>query len=203
LQGIHARLVSLGVENGDRLKEVSSANARLGAFAQTNTDSYKVLTDLLAAWPDDASDAIRLIVHQAESIRDALGELNEHARTNLKAGIQHVAIGTEVKGHLSALDGRLAAAQAEQPLTKDWVAAWNKKAQDLIKRLIEQQQPPTSQPPPVPTPPAPSRVVLLKVRVKPGDADAISAFLAQARKAIADQGTKSFNVVLTREGDAE
>ena len=177
-------------------------------LAQTTTDSHKVLTELLAAWPDDNSDAIRSIVQQAETIRDALGELNEHARANLKAGVQHAAIGTEVRGHLSALDGRLAAAQAEQPLTKDWVSTWNKKAQELIKRLIEQPQPqpPTPpqppQPPIVPPPSAP-RVVLLKVRVDPNDADAISSFLAQARKALSEQGGKSINVVLTREEDSE
>ncbi|MBL0197145.1 MAG: hypothetical protein IPQ09_23535 [Myxococcales bacterium] len=142
LQGLHSRLVHLGVEQGDRLKELSTANTRLGAMAQATTDSHKVLAELLAAWPDDNSDAIRSIVQQAETIRDALGELNEHARANLKAGVQHVAIGTEVRGHLSALEGRMAAAQAEQPLTKDWISTWNKKAQELIKRLIEQPQPP-------------------------------------------------------------
>ncbi len=208
LQGLHSRLVHLGVEQGDRLAELSTANTRLGALAQTTTDSHKVMAELLTAWPDDNSDAIRSIVQQAETIRDALGELNEHARMNLKAGVQHAAIGTEVRGHLGALEGRLAAAQAEQPLTKDWVATWNKKAQELIKQLIEQQppQPPTPpQPPqaPVVQPPTVPRVVLLKVRVNPNDADAISSFLAQARKALSEQGTKSINVVLTREEDSE
>ena len=37
---------------------------------------------------------MRSIVQQAETIRDALGELNEHARANLKAGVQHAAIGS-------------------------------------------------------------------------------------------------------------
>ena len=167
-----------------------------------------MLAELLAAWPDDNSDAIRSIVQQAETIRDALGELNEHARANLKAGVQHAAIGTEVRGHLSALEGRMAAAQAEQPLTKDWISTWNKKAQELIKRLIEKPQPPpppSPQPPqpPVAPPPSAPRVVLLKVRVDPNDADAISSFLAQVRKALSEQGTKSINVVLTREEDSE
>ena len=208
IQGLHSRLVHLGVEQGDRLKELSNANTRLGAVAQTTTDSHKVLAELLAAWPDDNSDAIRSIVQQAETIRDALGELNEHARANLKAGVQHAAIGTEVRGHLSALEGRMAAAQAEQPLTKDWISTWNKKAQELIKRLIEQPQPQPPTPPqppqpPIAPPPSAPRVVLLKVRVDPNDADAISGFLAQARKALSEQGTKSINVVLTREEDSE
>ena len=52
-------------------------------------------------------------------------------------------------------------------------------------------------------PPSAPRVVLLKVRVDPNDADAISSFLAQARKALSEQGGKSINVVLAREEDAE
>ena len=215
LQGLHSRLVHLGVESGDRLAELSTANTRLGPLAQTTTDTHKVLTALLAAWPDDASDALRTIVQQAESIRDALGELNEHARSNLKAGVNHPVVGTDVRGHLSALDGRIAAAQAEQPLTKDWVTIWNKKAQELIKRLIEQPQPPVQPPvgptgggtpPPVVPPPAP-RSVLVKARVNPTDADAISSFLADVRKALTEQGTKPISIALVRtepeEGDAE
>ena len=86
-------------------------------------------------------------------------------------GVNHPVIGGDVVGHLAALGSRLAAAQAEQPLTRDWVTAWNKRAQELIKRLIEQPQapqPPQSPivPPQPPQPPAgpqiPPRAVLLK-----------------------------------------
>ncbi len=214
LQGLHSRLVHLGVESGDRLTELSTANARLGPLAQNTTDTHKVLSELLAAWPDDASDVIRILVQQAESIREALGELNEHARSNLEAGVNHPVVGTEVRGHLRALDGRISAAQAEQPLTKEWVAAWNKKAQELIKRLIEQPRPMEQHdvqtggvtPPVVVTLPAP-RSVLVKARVNPADANAISSFLAEVRKALTDQGSKPFNIALVRteleEGDAE
>jgi hypothetical protein len=200
-------LVHLGLEQADRLTELSTANNRLGALAQTTTDSHKVLTELLAAWPDDSSDPIRSIVRQAETVRDAIGEINEHTRANLKAGAQHPVVGTEVRGHLEALDGRLAAAQAEQPLNRDWISTWNTKAQELIKRLIEQPQPqPPTPPPPLAAPvipPNPARVVLLKVRVDPSDPDAISSFLAQARKALSEQVAKTINVVLTREEDSE
>ena len=104
---------------------------------------------------------------QAETIRDALGELNEHARANLaRRGFGHAAVGAEVRAIISsALDGRLAAAQAEQPLTRDWVSTWNKKAQELIKRLIEQpsrkRRPSAAAPATVRTATA-RRVVLLK-----------------------------------------
>jgi hypothetical protein len=222
LQGIHSHLVNLGVDKSDRLTELSTANTRLGPLAQNTTDTHKVLSELLAAWPDDASDALRTIVQQAEVIRDALAELNEHARTNLTAGVNHPVVGTEVRGHLAALGGRLAAAQAEQPLTKDWISTWNKKAQELIKRLIEQPQPPHApqppvgggaiQPPvgrgggvqpPVGGPDVTPRTVLLKKRVNPSDADAISDFLAEVRKALTEQGTKPISVVLVRTEELE
>jgi HPt (histidine-containing phosphotransfer) domain-containing protein len=87
------------------------------------------------------SDALRAVVQQARRIRDALAELNEHARTNLKAGVHHPTSASR-SAATSAPRLRLAAAQAEQPLTKDWITTWNKKAQELIKRLIEQPQPP-------------------------------------------------------------
>ncbi len=218
LQGVHARLVHLGVDKGGRLSELSNANTRLAPAAQATTDSHKVLTELLAAWPEDAPAGLREIVQQAEAIREALGELNEDACENLKAGAQHPLLGADVRGHLSALSGRLAAAQAEQPLTRDWVLGWNKKAQDFVQRLIE--QPPHQATPPQGSPQAPPsvlvapatvaprqvdrpRVVLLKERVDSGDADAISSFLAKARKALSDQGKGSINLVLTREEDAE
>lgn len=205
LQGIHQRLVNLGSDQGDRLKEIATANTRLGAFAQNTTDSHKVLSDLLAAWPDDASDGLRTLVQQAGVIRDALGELSDHARTSLKAGMNHPAIGVEVQEHLGSLDRRLAATQSEQPLTKDWVQTWNNKAQQLIHKLIEQPAPPLITPPqpPPPEPPGALRAVLLKSRLNPSDADAVSRFLAQVRKSLEDQGTKSINVALVREEDHE
>lgn len=218
LQGLHTRLVHLGVEQGDRLAELSTANTRLAPLAQSTTDTHKVLSELLAAWPDDASDAVRTIVQQAESIRDALGELNEHARGNLKAGVNHPVVGTEVRGHLSALEGRIAAAQAEQPLTKDWVTTWNKNAQELIKRLIEQPQAPAGPQSGLPAQNVsggvasavvapPGRSVLVKARLNPADADGVSSFLAQVRKALTEQGNKPIRIALVRtepeEGDAE
>src|SRR5690606_4451165 len=98
----------------------------------------------------------------------------------------------------------------------------NKKAQELIKRLIEQPQPPHApqppvggggvQPPvgggrgvqpPVGGPDVTPRTVLLKKRVNPSDADAISGFLAEIRKALTEQGTKPINVVLVRTEELE
>lgn len=224
LQGIHSHLVKLGVDKSDRLTELSTANARLGPLAQATTDTHKVLSELLGAWPDDPSDALRSLVQQAEVLRDALAELNEHARTNLTAGVNHPVVGDDVRGHLATLGGRLAAAQAEQPLRRDWISTWNKKAQELIKRLIEQQpqpQPPQQGAPSVGTgmvqpavqdvgaqppsrgPDVTPRTVLLKRRLNPADADAISDFLAEVRKALTEQGTKPLSVLLVRTEELE
>lgn len=220
LQGLHARLVHLGVEQGDRLAELATANTRLGPLAQTTTDTHKVLTELLAAWPDGADDALRALVQQAETIRDALGELDDTARKNLQAGVNHPVVGTEVHSHLSTLHGRLAAAQAEQPLAKDWVTGWNKKAQELIQQLIELpavvgQLNATlgdislsaggivESPGAVRPAPTPAQTVLLKARLSPTDADAVSEFLAKVRKALTEQGTKPFGVALVRTEEPE
>ena len=47
------------------------------------------------------------------------------------------------------------------------------------------------------------RTVLLKRRVNPTDADAISDFLAEVRKALAEQGTKPISVVLVKTEELE
>jgi hypothetical protein len=64
LQGLYERLGHLGVETGPRREELAMANARLASLAQTTTDSYKVLTELLTQWSDDVSDPVRAVVQQ-------------------------------------------------------------------------------------------------------------------------------------------
>ncbi|MFC1482365.1 DUF6079 family protein [Myxococcota bacterium] len=146
LQGLHQQLVQLGAEGSPRAEELATANSRLAPLGHRTTDSHKVLSELVAEWPDDATDQLRALVQGAEATRDAIGELNENARTNLQAGVSHPTVGGEVQDHLQALDGRLAAVQAEKPLTKDWIKEWNKTAQKLIQRLLEQPTPHDGQP---------------------------------------------------------
>ncbi|MBL0196972.1 MAG: hypothetical protein IPQ09_22640 [Myxococcales bacterium] len=198
LQGVHQRLVDLGVGAGvaksDRLEEVAKANGRLAAIVQSTTDSHKALSELLAAWPDDAADPLRALVKQIETIREAAGALADSARGNLRAGASHPTVGVEVKAHLDALEGRFAATQNEQPLTREWVLDWNKKAQGLIQRLIEQQQQASGVPLPVPAPPVgiaqpigappPPRPALLEQRLDASDAGAVDSLLAEVRKAL-------------------
>ena len=207
LQGLHQRIVHLGVEEGGRLTELAEANSRLASLALTTTDSQRVLAELLGAWPDDASDPLRSVVQQAESIRDALGTLNENARNNLGAGVGHPEIGAAVQDHLQALDGRLAAAQAEQPLTREWVRSWNERAQELIQKLIQQPPPPKPPEPPPPGPPeppvSPPSAVLVQAHLDPHDPDAVTDFLADVRKALSGLGDGQVQVALVRREESE
>ena len=214
LQGLHQRLVHLGAEGSARVEELATANARLAPLAQSTTDSRKVLAELLAAWPDDATDKLRSLVQGAEAIRDALGELNENARKNLQSGANHSAVGSEVQDHLKALEGRLAATQAEKPLTKEWIKEWNKTAQQLIQRLLEQPTPP--QPPipvlptggtnggqqPEPLPPVTPAATLCTRRLNPTDPDAVSDFLAEVRRALSELSDGNIHVALVRQEPA-
>lgn len=196
VQRLHERLVKLGVDAGERLKELADANARLAPLGQSTLDSHKVLTELLALWPDNPGDPLRSIVQEADVITVALGDLNEHARANLGAGAQHGSFGTEVREHLATLASRLAAAQAAQPLTKDWIQSWNRTAQDLTRKLIEQ---PAATPTPAPRP----RAVLCKARLDPGDEAAVSAFMKEVGKAIAKAGSGRISLKLVQEEDGE
>ncbi|MCG8556833.1 MAG: DUF6079 family protein [Proteobacteria bacterium] len=208
LQRLHQRLVNLGAEGSARVEELAGANSRLAPLARATTDSHEVLTELLAAWPDDAPDPLRSLVQSAEAVRDALADLNENARKNLKAGVNHNTLGSDVRDHLEALAGRLAAAQAEKPLAKEWVKEWNKTAQQLIHKLLEQPAPPpppgqpappTGQPQaPVPPPPS-AAATLCEQRLNPTDPDAVSDFLVEVRAALSKQSDASIRVALVRQ----
>jgi len=206
LQGLHERLVHLGVESGNRLTEISSANSRLAALALATTDSHQVMTELLAAWPDDASDPLRAVVQQAEVLREALGEIDEHACSNLKAGVNHPSVGPEIEAHLAALMGTLSAAQTERPIDGAWVEVWNIKAREFIRRLIEARPEPTVEPtalPPrgkTPEPPPPElRAVLIDEYLNPKDAKAVERFLDRVRNAIAEQPGPRLHLVVREE----
>lgn len=209
LQGLHERLTHLGVESGARLVELGEANERLGPLVQSTTDSHKTLSDLLAKWPDDPSDPLRAVVHGAEAVREALGALNDNARKNLGAGEQHPKVGADVRDHIAMLNGRLAGAQAELPLDRKWVQAWNAKAQELIQRLIERVEPiepikPVEPDKPDksvrPDPPPPH---LYAATVNPRDADAIGVFLGGLREVVTSLSSASVRLVVTVEKDGE
>ncbi len=202
LQALHKRLVNLGLAPCPRLTEVAAANDRLAPLARPSTDSYRVLTDLLAAWPEGEEPGPLLkIVHEASDILEALGELSENDWSNLKSGREHPSVGPDAESHLASLEQRLTASQSEQRLTRDWVRAWNEKAAELVKRLIVVSPPPNPPEPPAPPGPEPGRVLIAE-RLNPSDADAVSDFLAQVRRALAELGDTSVRIVLLREDEA-
>jgi hypothetical protein len=138
LQTLHEKLVVLDASAGPRCSQVAQANERLAPLAASDTDSSKVLGELLGRWPDDPSDPLRFIVRQAAEIRDALADLKTGVRDNLAVSRQHPQLGTAVGEHLGTLDRRLKGTQVEQPLTRAWVAEWNQGAEALITSLLNQ-----------------------------------------------------------------
>ena len=213
LQGLHQRLVQLGAEGGERCEEVAQANARLAPLGHSTTDSHKTLAELLALWPADDGDPIRSVVQQAEAALEALARLDDGCWRNLSDGRDHPELGAEVDAHLSGLHTRLRSPQAQAPVTTAWVDDWNRRAQDLIGRLIRKPTPPPAPtptpppatPPPGPPPPTPPPAkkgkVLHTVALDPGDADAISDFLADVRRHVSELGAGKVRLALVREED--
>jgi hypothetical protein len=214
IQALYQRLIHLGVTRSERGEELSTANTRLAALQSKTTDSTKTLTQLLAAWPTDGSDPLCAVVRKAEDIRDALAELNEHARKNLEAAKTHATLGPPVQDHLTLLERHLAGTQAELPLTAAWIKKWNADAQALVQRLLEQPAPPratggggTIGQPPEPTlvvaPLLPKSAILCVGRLDPSDPDAVEAFLANVRQALVELGGGHVQVAVVRqESDA-
>ncbi|MBX7096839.1 MAG: hypothetical protein K1X89_03920 [Myxococcaceae bacterium] len=204
LQSLHQRLVELGAEQGERVKELGVASQRLAALAQHTTDSFKVLSDLLTAWADEPADPFRIVVQQASSMLEAVTDLDRHSRTLIEGGRQHPTLAGEFSLHLGALNARLAARQVEQPLTREWVREWNEKARRLTRRLVEVVPPPpqgpgtaTKVPPPLP---APARL-MLRADVVPSDAASVDAFINTLRAELAKVEKKRITIVVG-EGEA-
>ncbi|HLL23477.1 MAG TPA: DUF6079 family protein [Kofleriaceae bacterium] len=215
LEGIYERLGQLGVTSGARRDEITTARDRLAPLAGTTNDSFKVLSALLAHWPDKPDDPLRTIVHGAKAARDALAPLDDRARDNLAKGQGHSSVGALATEHVESLVAYLAAASIERPITAAWVSNWNSRAQQLIAQLIAA---PTANIPsgtgtsgtsgpgsagtgstrPLPT--APERVLyneVLAVGTKPSVRDAVSAI--QAKLDAAPRGR--VRVTITREDD--
>ena len=135
MEGLHERLVHLGA-TGARSAEVGNANDRLKALSRPTTDSHKVLTELLAAWPDQVEDPLRAVVQGAPALLDALAKLDDGARAHLEKGRSHPTVGAAVAAHLDELVAALAMASAERPVTGEWIGGWNRRSQELIASMI-------------------------------------------------------------------
>ncbi|MEZ4399121.1 MAG: DUF6079 family protein [Kofleriaceae bacterium] len=135
LMGLHERLVHLDA-GAPRTTEVGDANDRLKALSEQTTDSHKVLTELLAAWPDVAGDPLRAVVQGATHALETLAAIEDQGRTLLTQGRQHATVGPAVTSHLGELVAALSAASGERPVTPDWVTTWNRRSQELIGSMI-------------------------------------------------------------------
>lgn len=204
LQGLYERLGNLGVDRGARRDELFEANARLAPLAKTTTDSHLVLTELLAKWPERADDPLRVVVQGVDVARDAVNALDDRARDHLAAGRAHATVGPQVTTHLEDLASYLAAASAERPLTKAWVADWNRRAQLLISQMIASRPGPGTGseplPPPPPPPPPPARVLMNEV-VNLGSKAAVGNLVANVKSALDAAGRGRVRIVITREDD--
>lgn len=208
LMGLHDRLVRLGAEGGARCAEVGEANARLAPLAVPTTDSHKVLTDLLAAWPERVDDPLRAVVQGAEVAREALAELDDKAREHLEKGRQNAAVGASVATHLDELIAYLSAASAERPITQAWVRGVNDRGQQLIRQLIAAPvvsvaapvSTGTVNPTPVTTLPPPARVVHTEV-INLASRSAIPDLVATLKRALEGVGRGRVRVTVTREDD--
>jgi hypothetical protein len=204
LVGLHERLGHLGVEAGARRDELATANERLIPLAESTTDSHKVLAALLGRWPERADDPIRAVVQGVDAAREALAALDDKAREHLARGQGHPAVGAQVTEHLEELSAFLGAASAERPLSRAWIADWNKRAQSLISQMIA---PPVSGPgpgagiqPPPPLPPPPDRVLHDQV-VNLGSKSAVGDALAAIKARLDQAGRGRVRVTITREDD--
>ncbi|MBI2893932.1 MAG: hypothetical protein HYY06_10300 [Deltaproteobacteria bacterium] len=203
LQGLHERLGQLGVETGARPNEIAEANARLAPLVESTSDSHKVLLALLAKWPSEADDPVRAVVQQVEGIRHALDGLDDGARNNLERARGHSPLGPRVSAHLDSLASHLGAANAQCPLTREWMGTWNAGAQALIAELITAPPEPPEPPgprPPTPAPVPPSRQVF-SATVNAGDARAVAEALEKARRKLAELKKGRVHVSITREDD--
>lgn len=205
LSGLHESLVELGAAGSPRIEELAEANQRLAPLVERTSDSYRVLNQLLARWPEDdvQNEALFEVLEQAETLQSALSEIDRPARRHLEAATSHATLGSAIQGHLEALARRLAGPSGKEPLTRESVQRWNKEAQGLIQQalaLAPVESPKAPPPPPVepPQPPVSAEAVapLLAKTVDPADGDQVTAFLADVRKVLQALGPGAIPVAL-------
>jgi hypothetical protein len=185
LQGAHERLVKLGAGEGRRVADLKTAIARLAPLATQSVDSCATLREFLSAWPDDASDPIRVAVAKISAVNEALGKLDETARHSL----QHATQGPhaiEVEAHLESLGELLSAGEQERALSADAIETWNGKARELLARILQKPVSPVAvPPPPVPAQPVTAPPLALKKPLFP--AEVVKTRDTAALRALADR----------------
>lgn len=215
LEGFHGRLRTiLGPgETMPRLGAIREALQRLAPLAGSSTDSCAMLRELLARWPDDTADPIRVVVRSVERVQKALEGLDEKARNHLGRITEHGALGDDVRAHLDSLHQLLSADEHERSLTEKAIGGWNAEAHRLIEEVLRQTPPVvnSSAKRPSPIPPSPTgtvgfsatprgappdewKVLLAEEHLHVGDGDALIAFWRGLREKLQTEAAGAVSI---------
>jgi hypothetical protein len=147
--------------------------ARLAPLAGEVKDSFVVLTQWLALWPNETNDSIRGVVVNLARTRTALDRLDETLWRALKRGGGVLA--GEAEAHCATLHALLNTDDVTRVLDEAAINRWNAEGRALLDRIVERPPTPPPPPPTPPPPPPPGRQVLNQT-LRPRDPAAVEAF---------------------------
>lgn len=158
LSELHQQLAGLGLdEKAARPSDIREALRRLAPLTSKSNDSCAVLRELLAQWPEEQGDPVRTVVKRLADVKKALGAINNATRGHLLRAVDNAVEGATARAHLGLLDALASAREQEKPLTEQAVRDWNRGAEAILERILEQlgraRKPPSE--PPRPEPPRP------------------------------------------------
>ncbi len=165
-----------------RCLRLRAASERLVAVDDGSTDSYRLLTALVAAWPADSADPLRETVRGAGEQLAVLDRLDQNAVHQLRAGAGHSTLGPAAGEQMAALGSLLA---ADELLRPDTVLDWNQASRELVLAMLKPIEPPPPPDPipvppvvvdPTPIPPAIAAVTLIQDRSVSIDDNDLAAF---------------------------
>lgn len=212
LQAVHTETVSIigeaAAPESSRLALLREANTRLAPLAKT-TDSHTALKELLAAWPDDASDDHRSVVREANGLRGAVESINKGGLDTLRQVPDTNSLVGEAREHIAALVALLR--DDGERLSTDRIAKWNQATTALIQRIVAKGHatppppppgsgPPAPPPPRTPPPPPPTES-FHQASVDASSMDALSDFWLELRKKLQSKGGRvKLRVIVEDEG---
>ena len=137
IQNLHHRLVNPGPGAGSAPhRAVRTRNTRLAPLDTKSTDSWQVLADLAAQWPDPSPGPLGEVVKKASALHGAVNLLQDATRTTLQGGFHHAG----VREHLADLDTCLSASQSDRQVDAAWITTWNQKAERLLGEIVAAAQ---------------------------------------------------------------
>jgi hypothetical protein len=146
LRQLQETLAPLVPGDAERLEEVRAAEQRLTALDDPRLDSYQTLDKLISHWPADQGDPLREVVRAAETTLAAVRAIDPSARNHLEAARSNAALGPLAIDLLDDLMRRLADNHLRTPLAVADIRQWNSAAHDLVRRVLDQSQPPPTPP---------------------------------------------------------